>query len=183
MRDAMDGFFFQWLKGTMGALTSLLGHFVVFPIDALFFCCDSFLVPLRKTGVFEHDCRGPFRGGREGPCGPAAKYTNKWLFRLVCRDACRQEEAPWPVCGARRGIRLYLLRIVVVWSALAMALVAGIIIGVQLLPEERAEQKTAGGAAWYGSPPETQGRAGVFRRAIPGGVGLSARGVEGRTAK
>lgn len=130
------------LRAGLSALGGLLGRFVVLPIDCLFFLYDSFAVNLRKTGIFGSDCRAGLPDAAEGPCRPASKYTNKWLFRLVCPDAHRREEAPGPACGVTGAVRLYLLRGLLGLTGLAVAMVGGIIVGVCAMPQPTTAHRT-----------------------------------------
>lgn len=84
------------ISSPISALTFLVGHILVFPIDCLFLLYDILAVNWRKLGLFGADCRD-----MRGSCGSAAKYTNKWMFRLfVCPKVRRHEDSAHFSCGA-----------------------------------------------------------------------------------
>jgi hypothetical protein len=96
-----------------------LGRLAMLPIDCLFCLYDALAVNLRKTGLFEEQC------GERGFCGPAAKYTNKWIFHLVICPHHRKasEEAPLQ-CTVNGTDRPRLLRLLLA-LVVAMILLAG----------------------------------------------------------
>lgn len=92
-------------------LLKLGGRLLVLPVDCLFFLFDLLVVNLRKANVLPGDCRCPFG------CVAAEKYTNKFLFRLVCgdfrydpgRDECECEAEDTAALHALRGVAGLLL--------------------------------------------------------------------------
>lgn len=94
-----------------------LAHVIMFPIDVAFLFFDLFFVNLKKTRIFSHDCRGrhSFRGG---VCPPSRKYTNRFLFRLLCPEMGRGLEGRG-ICRADEKVKVHLMR----GAALAIAIV------------------------------------------------------------
>jgi len=99
------------------------------PIDCLFCLYDVLVVNLRKTGRFRHDCRGPIGG--DGPCAPCMKYTNRWLFRLVCGDLQPSDDAGPPHCGAGEDVRVQPIRGFFA-AAIMLFLFGGSLVGIAL---------------------------------------------------
>ncbi len=97
----------RWVARLLGPPVRLVVHVVMLPVDLVFLVLDAFWLNVRKTGWFGTDCRGrdSFPGG---PCPPARKYTNKFLFRLVCPEMARSRREPRPVCraGEKPAVRL-----------------------------------------------------------------------------
>ena len=87
---------------------SWIGQVALLGVDFVFLAYDLVAVNLKKTGLFEQDCRGGI--GNEGRCRPCRKYTNRWLFRVVCRDVRFPREVPAPGCAAPHGVRIYFIR-------------------------------------------------------------------------
>ena len=101
------------LGRVVGPALRLLAHVILLPVDLLFLAFDALLVNLRKTGLFANDCRGPF-GSPGSPCPPVQKYTNRFLFRFVCRDVSASPEGGPLLCGAGQSTRIHAVRGVVV---------------------------------------------------------------------
>jgi len=100
------------------------GRVLMLPVDIAFMLSDLFLVNLKKTRLFEEDCRGLYGGGGS-PCWPAEKYTNRRLFNLVCRDVNLSDRRGAPMCVAGERARIYFVR-----GMLAGLLVVGIASGL-----------------------------------------------------
>lgn len=118
------------LRRPVAAVARLIGHAVILPVDLAFVIFDLLYVNAKKTNVFRHDCRGPFgrRGG--GPCPPCRKYTNRWVFRMVCADTFREPGTPDVICKAGVTTTLYWLRggaTLLCAAALAVALAWGLV--------------------------------------------------------
>ncbi len=105
-------------------LARFLARVILLPVDLLFLAFDVLFVNLKKTRLFANDCRGPY-GLPGGPCPPVQKYTNRFLFRLVCRDVCASAEGGPLMCGAARSARVYVAR-----GILVVLLAGGIAAGV-----------------------------------------------------
>lgn len=101
-----------------------LGRLLVLPVDLLFVVIDVIFVNLKKTGIFGEDCRGTFGGG-SCPCGPARKYINHVLFKLVCRDVRFAREEVLPTCTVEERPRIYFIR-----GGLSLAVIAALALGV-----------------------------------------------------
>ncbi len=97
----------RWVARLLAPPVRLVLHVVMLPVDLVFLVLDAFWLNVRKTGWFGTDCRGrdSFPGGI---CPPARKYTNKFLFRLVCPDMGRSRREPRPLCraGEKPAVRL-----------------------------------------------------------------------------
>jgi tetratricopeptide (TPR) repeat protein len=103
-RDSRDRTMGEVFAGMVG----VLGRIFLLPVDVMFCLFDIFWVNLQKTRLFSEDCRG-WRGDA-GPCGPASKYTNRWLFRLVCPLMEYSDEEPHPACTAEGNPPAHLFR-------------------------------------------------------------------------
>ncbi|KPK58199.1 MAG: hypothetical protein AMK73_09435, partial [Planctomycetes bacterium SM23_32] len=86
-----------------------LAHLVMLPVDVAFLFFDVLVVNLKKTRLFVNDCRGKdsYIGG---VCPPARKYTNRFLFRLVCPEMGSGPHGVGAVCRAGEGVRFHLIR-------------------------------------------------------------------------
>jgi len=95
-----------WIWRLLRPPLRLLLHIVMLPVDLVFLFVDAFSVNIRKTGLFHLDCRGrdSYAGGI---CPPARKYTNKYLFKLICPEMGRSRAERRTVCraGERPAIR------------------------------------------------------------------------------
>jgi len=160
--DEPSGFCSRAIHGLVRVLSvpaRWLAHVLMLPVDAAFLLFDLFWVNLKKTPLFEEDCRGMYPEGG-GPCGPAEKYTNRFLFRVVCRDLALSDVEARPICRAGDRLRIYFIRGLFA-GLLVTALVVGLACAVVVLwptpttnvptPEERqaaaAQSVRAGEAA------------------------------------
>ncbi len=102
----------------------LLVHVLMLPVDVVFLVFDVFWVNLRKTGWLSTDCQGrdSFQGG---VCPPARKYTNRFLFRLVCPEIERTPDTGASGCLAHDGVRLHLVRGSLLVAVLAVVAAGG----------------------------------------------------------
>jgi tetratricopeptide (TPR) repeat protein len=141
----------------------LLAHLIMLPFDLAFLFFDVFVVNLKKTGWFASDCRGKdsYVGG---VCPPARKYTNRFLFRLVCPEMGCGPRGVGSVCRAGEGPRFHLIR--------------GAIIAV-LLTGSAFGGYWAGGKLWPGPAerlPEGERLKRMLARRVQGGEELLAAG-------
>jgi tetratricopeptide (TPR) repeat protein len=115
----------------------VLAHLLLLPVDVLFLAFDLFAVNLRKTRLFKNDCRGKdsYHGGR---CPPSRKYTNRFLFRCVCREAARSPHGGF-ACRARERVRISYVRCLAAGVTLAALVLAADVATVHFWP------RTAGG--------------------------------------
>ena len=120
----------QKVLQTAASVLRAVGQVALLSVDCLFLAFDVVAVNLKKTGLFKEDCRGGI--GNEGRCRPCRKYTNLWLFRLICRDVRFPSEIPLPGCAARDGVRIYFLRSVG-GALLILALLCGALVVMALV--------------------------------------------------
>ncbi len=99
-----------------------LAHALLLPVDLLFLAFDLLSVNLRKTRLVKNDCRGKdsYHGG---PCPPSRKYTNRFLFRLVCREAARGAHGGFS-CRAGERVRISYVRCFAAGVTLALLVAA-----------------------------------------------------------
>jgi len=118
---------------------ALLVHIVLLPVDLLFLVFDAFWVNLRKTGLLGRDCRGrdSFPGG---VCPPARKYTNKFLFKLICPEMGLSRGTGRTVCRAGERARIRLVRAASALMLVLFVALAGIIAAHRLLAGRPVEQ-------------------------------------------
>lgn len=98
----------RWIMRTLRGLARVLGFALLFPIDCLLCLYDVIAVNLQKTGWFKYDCREPGEG--DEVCRHCMKYTNRWLFRLICRDIELPDGSRTPLCGAREEVHIHAVR-------------------------------------------------------------------------
>jgi tetratricopeptide (TPR) repeat protein len=125
------------LIGGLQACARIVGMALVLPVDCAFLMWDVFAVNLQKSRFFDQDCRGPL-GGTDSLCPAATKYTNTWLFRLVCPETRKVDGIPFPACDAGGELRPYPLRAAITVVCL---LIGGVLTGAGLwwtLTYERA---------------------------------------------
>ncbi len=92
----------------IGGLLRVIVQLALLSVDLLFLLYDLVMVNFLKTGILRGDCRG--RTAHDGHCRPARKYTNRWLFHLVCADVHFPRQTPMPICKARRKLKIHFLR-------------------------------------------------------------------------
>ena len=119
----------------------LLTRLLLLPVDIFFLAYDLFSVNLQKSRLTGKDCRGRFADAERGPCPPCWKYTNGFLFRLVCSDmACGQADDE-PHCEAGKHVRIYPLRNSFAAAGLAAMIgacvVVGMVYGTRLVRQRR----------------------------------------------
>jgi len=109
-------------------LAAVMAHVVMLPFDLLFLVFDFVVVNVLKTRIFRRSCRHWRLPSGEVFCRPCAKYTNRFLFRMVCKDvslAARQ-----PICTAKgKRLKKYLLS----GATASVFVLAGLAGGVWLL--------------------------------------------------
>ena len=109
--------------GALETAFKTAGRILVLPVDFAFFLYDIWAVNLKKAGLFRYDCQG--KTGHH--CPVAEKYTNKWLFHLLCRDVRSSSKAQKELCTAGSHKKIYTFRALLV--LLAFLLVSGGILG------------------------------------------------------
>jgi len=111
-------------------LAAAVAHVVMLPFDLVFLVFDFVAVNALKTKLFRRWRRRRRRTLPSGEvlCRPCAKYTNRFLFRMICKDvslAARQ-----PICTAKgKRPKKYLLR----GATASIIVLAGLAGGVWLL--------------------------------------------------
>jgi tetratricopeptide (TPR) repeat protein len=112
--------------GLLSGIVHLTIRMLLLPVDCLFYLYDFFSVNIRKTGLMNMDCRGPFG------CRAAEKYMNKRLFCFICGDFRYDSDEGETACQAEDGIRPQLMRGFMGLATLSMV-VAGIVVGAKHL--------------------------------------------------
>ena len=129
----------KWPGRKLRVAARFVGPALLLPIDCTFCLYDVLVVNLRKTGWFEYDCRGPIAG--DGPCHPCLKYTNRWLFRLVCRDVEASADDGPPRCSTGEQVHIHAARSLL-GAAMMLVVFVGSLVGVALVwPELNPPQQ------------------------------------------
>ena len=104
-------------------LGTLAAHLMMLPFDLVFLVYDFLFTNLRKTKLSRRSCRYRQTPSGEAYCRPSLKYTNRFLFRLICKDVTVGTRVP--ICTAKgKRLKIYFVR-----GAIGSALVVAVLVG------------------------------------------------------